>query len=79
MKSKYQALFAVALAYSLSPLPAHAQFSQQAKLVGTGAIGSALQGFSVRLSGDGNTASFGGPDDNKDTGAAWVFTPSRGV
>ena len=41
-------------------------WSQQAKLVGTGAIGmlSPQQGGSVALSGDGNTAIVGGPIDN---------------
>ena len=33
-------------------------------------------GFSVALSGDGNTALIGGPVDNSDVGAAWVFTRS---
>ena len=56
-----------------------AQFSQQGpKLVGTGAIGYAEQGYSVALSGDGNTAIVGGPGDNSKApgyyiGAAWVF------
>jgi hypothetical protein len=55
-------------------------WSQQgAKLVGSGAVGSALQGFSVALSADGNTAIEGGPQDNAVTGAAWVFTRSAGV
>jgi hypothetical protein len=54
-------------------------WSQQAKLVGTGAIGTAFQGFSVSLSGDGNTAIVGGFDDNDRAGAAWVFTRSGGV
>jgi hypothetical protein len=49
-------------------------WSQQQKLVGTGAIGNAQQGSSVALSSDGNTAIVGGPRDNSDTGAAWVFT-----
>jgi FG-GAP repeat len=53
-------------------------WTQQAKLVGTGAIGIAEQGFSVALSGDGNTAIVGGPDDNNQAGAAWVFTQSGG-
>ena len=44
------------------------------KLVGTGAVGIARQGQSVALSADGNTAIVGGPCDNSDTGAAWVFT-----
>jgi hypothetical protein len=57
-------------------------WSQQGgKLVGTGAVGSvgASQGYSVALSGDGNTAIVGGPDDNNEVGAAWVFTRSGGV
>ena len=49
------------------------------KLVGTGAVGSARQGMSVALSGDGNTAIVGGWSDNNKTGAAWVFTRSNGV
>ncbi|HEY9166147.1 MAG TPA: T9SS type A sorting domain-containing protein [Candidatus Kryptonia bacterium] len=46
------------------------------KLLGTGAVGSAQQGISVSLSTDGNTAVIGGPYDNSNTGAAWVFTRS---
>ena len=45
------------------------------KLVGTGASGNARQGYSVALSLDGNTASLGGPNDNSNIGALWVFTP----
>ena len=41
--------------------------------------GVAHQGASVALSGDGNTAFVGGPSDNGDTGAVWVFTRSGGV
>jgi hypothetical protein len=56
-------------------------WSQQAKLVGTGAVGpfGAQQGYSVSLSGDGNTAIIGGPLDNTNAGASWVFTRSGGV
>jgi hypothetical protein len=54
-------------------------WSQQAKLVGTGAIGPARQGDSVALSGDGSTAIIGGYQDNGNIGAAWVFTRSGGV
>jgi hypothetical protein len=43
------------------------------KLVGSDAIGRTLEGTSVALSGDGNTAIVGGPIDNTDIGAAWVF------
>ena len=51
-------------------------WSQQAKVVATGAIGAAFQGVSVALSGDGNTAIIGGSNDNGGAGAAWVFTRS---
>src|SRR5215472_16500089 len=39
-------------------------WTQQMKLVGTGAIDLAGQGLSVALSADGNTAILGGPLDN---------------
>jgi hypothetical protein len=56
---------------------------QRAKLVGTDAIGSSVQGDSVSLSADGNTAIVGGPSDNGGSlgasGAAWVFKRSDGV
>ena len=54
-------------------------WTQQAKLVGTEAVGKAGQGSSVALSADGNSAIVGGPSDNSDAGAAWVFTRSNGV
>jgi hypothetical protein len=58
---------------------ATAQFTQQgSKLVGTGAIDPAFQGWSVTISADGNTALIGGPNDNSTTGAAWVYTRSGG-
>lgn len=47
------------------------------KLVGSGSVGATvLQGFSVSLNADGNTAIIGGPGDNNSIGAAWVFTRS---
>jgi len=52
---------------------------QRSKLIGTGAVGDAGQGASVALSADGNTAIVGGPVDNSNTGAAWVYTRSGGV
>jgi hypothetical protein len=54
-------------------------WSQQSKLVGTGAIGNAAQGEAVSISGDGKNAIVGGPFDNNRAGAAWVYTRSRGV
>jgi FG-GAP-like repeat len=55
-------------------------WSQQGpKLVGTGAVGGAQQGTSVALSADGNTAIVGGPFDNSQAGAAWMFRRIGGV
>ncbi len=55
-------------------------WSQQGdKLVGSGAIWGAKQGSSLALSSDGDTAIIGGPTDNGNTGAVWVFTRSNGV
>jgi hypothetical protein len=48
-------------------------WTQGIKLVGTGAVGPAYQGWSVALSGDGNTAIVGGFGDDSATGAAWVY------
>ncbi|WP_316186622.1 hypothetical protein [Bradyrhizobium sp. SZCCHNRI2014] len=56
------------------------------KLVGSGRVDGSgdmgratMQGSSVALSGDGNTAIVGGPDDDAYAGAAWVFTRTEGV
>jgi hypothetical protein len=54
-------------------------WNQQAKLVGTGAVGGGDQGASVSLSRDAKTAIVGGPADNNVVGAAWVFARSDGV
>jgi|GEM_PF-448268 len=52
---------------------------QGPKLVGSGAVGNASQGWSVALSADGNTALVGGPGDDGSKGAVWVFTRNAGV
>jgi gliding motility-associated-like protein len=49
-------------------------WTQLDKLSGYGNTGSAQQGRSVALSGDGNTAIVGGYGDNSEVGAAWIFT-----
>jgi hypothetical protein len=55
-------------------------WSQQgSKLVGADAVGDAAQGWSVAISADGNAAAVGGPSDDLNAGAAWVFTRSAGV
>jgi uncharacterized repeat protein (TIGR01451 family) len=52
---------------------------QGPKLVGSGYVGSPFQGFSAALSADGNTAIVGGPEDNANVGAVWVWTRSGGI
>jgi len=52
---------------------------QSAKLVGSGAVGTAHQGSSVSLSADGNAAIVGGSHDNNTAGAAWVWTRSGAI
>jgi len=51
-------------------------WTEQKKLVGSGASGNANQGTSVALSADGNTLIEGGDTDDSVIGAAWVFTRS---
>ena len=52
---------------------------QGGKLVGTGAVGSAYQGFSVSISADGNNAIVGGLYDNFSSGAAWLYARNGNV
>ena len=60
-------IVSIALCFSREVL---AQFNQQgAKLVGTGAVGSAYQGDSVSISADGNTVIVGGQNDNGGVGS----------
>jgi hypothetical protein len=49
-------------------------WTQQQKLVASNAVGAALQGFSVALSSDGNTAIVGGTGNSSNVGAAWVWS-----
>jgi hypothetical protein len=49
------------------------------KLVGSGGSGSEEQGWSVSISGDGLTAIVGGPNDNGQNGAAWIFKNVSGI
>jgi hypothetical protein len=54
-----------------------ADFLQQGgKVTAGGVTGAARVGVSVALSADGNTALVGGPRDDANKGAAWVFTRS---
>lgn len=43
------------------------------KLVGSNFVGQSAQGSSVAISADGNTAIVGGPGDNNNAGAVWIF------
>ena len=51
-------------------------WTQRGKLVGTGGVGYVAQGTSVAISEDGSAIIVGGPDDNTDVGAAWIFAAS---
>jgi IPT/TIG domain len=65
---------------SFSIIPTPFPSGQQGnKLVGTGSVGQALQGWSVAISADGNTAIEGGDQDNGFAGAAWVYTRTGGI
>jgi gliding motility-associated-like protein len=59
--------------------PAGPNTQQGNKLVGTGNTVPASQGFSVAISGDGNTAIVGGTLDDQTQGASWIFVRSGGV
>jgi hypothetical protein len=48
-------------------------WTQRQKLIGTGGGVQSAQGFSIALSAQGHTALVGGPADNGQVGAAWVF------
>ncbi|HWX51757.1 MAG TPA: hypothetical protein VNY34_00610, partial [Solirubrobacteraceae bacterium] len=56
------------------PLRIDPFFQQGPKLTASGETGKAIFGLSTALSADGNTALIGGPNDNANVGAAWVFT-----
>lgn len=52
--------------------------SGSTSLVGTGNVGNSHQGASVAISGDGLTIAVGGPNDNSNIGAVWIFVLSGG-
>jgi hypothetical protein len=55
-------------------------FVQQGEPLKAGSeVGAGLFGYSVALSSDGDTALVGGPGDEDNDGAAWVFTRSGGA
>jgi gliding motility-associated-like protein len=55
-------------------------WSQQgAKLTGTDVIVQSVQGASVSISADGNTAIVGGGADSNNVGAAWVYSRTAGA
>lgn len=52
---------------------------QGSKLAGYDSAGASLQGSSVALSSDGNTAAVGGCGDNGVLGAVWIFARNGGA
>jgi len=78
--SSIQSSASSSIVSSSSSLPVSLFYQQQGNsLVGENFIGDSNQGFSVAISGDGNTIVTGGPQDNSDTGAVWVFERTNGV
>ncbi len=61
------------------PLMIDPLIQQGAKLTASGESGPGQFGFSVALSGDGETALVGGFNDAGSSGAAWVFTRTDGT
>jgi hypothetical protein len=51
-------------------------YTQVAKLVGTGHSGTPRQGFAFDVTSDCSTIAVGGPGDNNNVGAVWVFVSS---
>lgn len=55
-------------------------WSQQGnKLFANDASGASAQGTSIALSANGNTLAVGGPADNSNNGATWIWTRTSGV
>jgi hypothetical protein len=52
---------------------------QGSKIKGSGATGAAKQGTAVSLSANGTTALIGGPTDNTNKGAFWVYVPATSI
>jgi hypothetical protein len=52
---------------------------QGAKIICNDAVGSPRLGTSISISANGNTIISGGPSDNNDTGAVWVFKRTNGI
>jgi hypothetical protein len=48
-------------------------YVEQQKLVGSNPMGTPYQGSSVAISADGTTIAVGGPQDNNQFGAVWIF------
>ncbi len=54
-------------------------WSLQATVSGSGYVNSPYQGAGVALAADGNTLAVGGPVDNNNIGAVWIFVRVAGV
>jgi hypothetical protein len=77
MKMRIGYLLLILAGSFFAPLVSTAQFLQQgSKLIPLDGINQPYFGFSVALSGDGNTAVIGGLTDNFGNGAVWIFERS---
>ena len=57
----------------------YADQQQGAKLAGTASVDTSMQGRSVAISSDGNTAVVGAPGDSNGTGAIWIYTRANNI
>ncbi len=77
--SRLSRVFLVVLIMLPPSISVGAYTQQGSKLVGSDAVGSTFQGFSVTLSSNGDTMIVGGYGDNGNVGASWVFTRSSRI
>ena len=81
MRLRFVALLALACTalFTFAATASTAVFQDGGKLTGASEMGAGQFGSSIAISEDGNTAAVGGPIDNSNVGAVWIFTRSGGA
>lgn len=64
----------IGAAWIFTRISSESKWTQKAKLVANDSVGQAAQGTSVSISSDGNIVAVGGPNDNNQLGAVWLYT-----
>src|SRR6185436_19181125 len=77
--SRLSCVFLAVLSMLFPSISVGAYTQQGSKLVGSDAVGSTFQGFSVALSSNGDTMIVGGYGDNGNVRASWIFTRTGGI